>query len=119
MWVFRGDVRNNLQAFYTRAPLRGSAVLRDRQDESDPLLLGVARLVQHRPGLAGVRLQRRPGPLLALSPVTVSPLSCLLVLLLAHLAEVYGAEVSRQTISTITDSHSGTRVPGGRDPITD
>jgi hypothetical protein len=38
MWVFRGDVRNNFQAFYTRAPLRGSAVLRDRQDESDPLL---------------------------------------------------------------------------------
>ena len=37
----------------------------------------------------------------------------------AHLAEVYGAEVSKQTISTITDSHSDTRVPGGRDPITD
>ncbi|WUP61475.1 transposase [Streptomyces sp. NBC_00258] len=29
----------------------------------------------------------------------------------AHLAEVYGAEVSRQTISTITDSHSDMRVP--------
>ncbi|MDX6328312.1 MAG: putative transposase, partial [Streptomycetaceae bacterium] len=37
----------------------------------------------------------------------------------AHLAEVYGAEVSKQTISNITDSHSDTRVPGGRDPITD
>ncbi len=37
----------------------------------------------------------------------------------AHLAEVYGAEVSRRTITTITDSHSDTRVPGGRDPITD
>ncbi len=37
----------------------------------------------------------------------------------AHLAEVYGAEISKQTISTITDSHSDIRVPGGRDPITD
>jgi transposase-like protein len=37
----------------------------------------------------------------------------------AHLAEVYGADVSRQTISTITDSDSGIRVPGGRDSITD
>jgi transposase-like protein len=37
----------------------------------------------------------------------------------AHLAEVYGAEVSRQTISTITDSDSDTRVPGGRGSITD
>jgi transposase-like protein len=37
----------------------------------------------------------------------------------AHLAEVYGAEVSKSTISTITDSHSDIRVPGGRDPITD
>jgi transposase-like protein len=37
----------------------------------------------------------------------------------AHLAEVYGTDVSRQTISTITDSDSDTRVPGGRDSITD
>jgi transposase-like protein len=37
----------------------------------------------------------------------------------AHLKEVYGAEVSKTTISTITDSHSDIRVPGGRDPITD
>jgi putative transposase len=37
----------------------------------------------------------------------------------AHLAEVYGADVSKTTISTITDSDSDTRVPGGRGSITD
>ena len=37
----------------------------------------------------------------------------------AHLAEVCGASVSRQTITTITDSHSDKRVPGGRGPVTD
>lgn len=37
----------------------------------------------------------------------------------AHLAEVYGAEVSKTTIFVITDSDSGIRVPGGRDSITD
>ncbi|WSP87520.1 transposase [Streptomyces sp. NBC_01233] len=39
--------------------------------------------------------------------------------IVAHLAETYGMETSKETVSTITDSHSGTRVPGGRDPITD
>lgn len=33
--------------------------------------------------------------------------------------QVHVAEVSRQTISTITDSDSGIRVPGGRGSITD
>lgn len=37
----------------------------------------------------------------------------------AHLAEVYGAEVSKQTISAITDSDSDMQVPGGRGSITD
>ncbi|GAA3479497.1 hypothetical protein GCM10018966_040270 [Streptomyces yanii] len=37
----------------------------------------------------------------------------------AYPAEVYGAEVSKATITTITDSDSGIRVPGGRDSITD
>ena len=37
----------------------------------------------------------------------------------AHLAEVCGASVSEQTISTITDSDSDYRVPGGRGSITD
>ncbi len=39
--------------------------------------------------------------------------------IVAHLDEVYGMKTSKETISTITDSHSDTRVPGGRDPITD
>src|SRR5262249_52927570 len=38
-------MRNNLQAFHTRAPLGGSAVLRHRQDESDPFLLHHLRLM--------------------------------------------------------------------------
>ncbi|MET9970096.1 hypothetical protein ABZZ80_30300 [Streptomyces sp. NPDC006356] len=32
---------------------------------------------------------------------------------------VYGMKASKETISTITDSHRGMRVSGGRDPITD
>jgi transposase-like protein len=39
--------------------------------------------------------------------------------IVAHLAQTYGMSTTKETISTITDSHSDTRVPGGRDPITD
>ncbi|MFF3062513.1 transposase [Streptomyces sp. NPDC057909] len=39
--------------------------------------------------------------------------------IVAHLAEVYGMETSKEKVSTITDSDSGIRVPGGRDSITD
>ncbi|WP_351230137.1 transposase [Streptomyces sp. NPDC002133] len=39
--------------------------------------------------------------------------------IVAHLAEVYGMTTSKETVSTITDSDSDTRVPGGRGSITD
>ncbi|MCY0932615.1 transposase [Streptomyces sp. H27-H1] len=39
--------------------------------------------------------------------------------IVSHLAQTYSMTTTKETISTITDSHSGTRIPGGRDPITD
>ncbi|MET7988885.1 transposase [Streptomyces sp. NPDC005281] len=39
--------------------------------------------------------------------------------IVSHLAQTYGMTTTKETISTITDSDSGTRVPGGRDSITD
>ncbi|MYV49697.1 transposase [Streptomyces sp. SID2888] len=39
--------------------------------------------------------------------------------IVSHLAQTYGMTTTKETISTITDSHSDIRVPGGRDPITD
>ncbi|WP_256362232.1 hypothetical protein [Streptomyces sp. TRM70350] len=43
------------------------------------------------------------------------------VVLLGHMLASEGFTVlsTSLTISTITDSHSDTRVPGGRDPVTD
>ncbi|AVH59745.1 hypothetical protein C4B68_32780 [Streptomyces dengpaensis] len=39
--------------------------------------------------------------------------------IVSHLAQTYGMTTTKETIATITDSRSGTRVPCGRDPITD
>ncbi|MFF4147810.1 transposase [Streptomyces sp. NPDC001698] len=39
--------------------------------------------------------------------------------IVSHLAQTYGMTTTKETISTITDSDSDTRIPGGRGSITD